>query len=124
MRLSALAVALLLAGCPTETPDGPAEFVLHIPAADSVGIPPSTDITAEWTAPVTGVSVTVLVSAQTLDGELNQVRDGSVWAWIPDDELVEETLHEVVIDWDGAPTPLSFGFTTGEVGWEIEPHSR
>ena len=121
MRLSALAVALLLAGCPTETPDGPGDFVLHIPAADSVGIPPSTDITAEWTAPVTGVSVTVLVSGQTLDGELNQVQDGSVWAWIPDDELDVLTRHEVVIDWEGAPTPLSFGFTTGEQRWELEP---
>ncbi len=121
MRASAVAVALLLVGCPTETPDGPAEFVLHIPAADSVGIPPSTDITAEWTQPVTGVSVTVLETGQALDGELNQVQDGSVWAWIPVDELDVQTRHDVVIDWEGAPSPLSFGFTTGDVEWEIEP---
>ncbi len=121
MRLSAVALALLLVGCPTESPDGPAEFVLHIPAADSVGIPPSTDITAEWTLPVTGVSVTVLVTGQTLAGELNQVKDGSVWAWIPSDELAVLTRHDVVIDWEGAPEPRSFGFTTGEAQWEIEP---
>lgn len=114
MRLALVALALLVGGCPTEEqPISPAEFVLHIPAADSVDIPPSTDITAQWTAPVTGVAIVVNVDGEPLDGLLNLVQDGSVWAWIPEQELVELTGHAVVIDWDGAPEPRSFSFTTG-----------
>lgn len=116
MRLAAILVALLLAACPTdETPDEPGTFVLHVPAADAMGVPPSTDITVQWTAPVEGVSVTVLRDSALVDGVLNMVEDGSVWAWLPDEELDIFVRYDVVIDWSGATEPRSFSFTTGRV---------
>jgi len=115
MRALALAT-LLLIGCPTGDPgEGPGTFVLHIPAAGAEGVPPSTDITAEWTAPVEGVAITVLHDGAALSGQLNQVQEGDVWAWVPDDEFAEEALHSVVIDWVTAEEPVSFSFTTGAV---------
>ena len=121
MRVT-IALVALLAGCGTPDPDPPApgdpEFVLHVPPADAPDVPPSTDITVEWTAPVDGVDVTVIDGGVLVEGTLSRVQDGAVWAWQPTEELEDLERYDVVIDWDGSPGPIEFVFTTGVLGAE------
>lgn len=118
LALALVVAALCLPGCPSGDDDdsAPGDLTLLIPPDGSADIPITQDVIVEWTAPVTGVSITVTTNGGGVPGTLNLVDDGSVWAWQPDGDFAPATDYGAVVNWETAPAPVTWTFRTAEAG--------